>query len=137
MAVSINYRAFVLEQLARAVPSVRARSMFGGVGIYSGDCFFALIDSDRLYFKVDDVTRPRFDAIRMGPFRPFGDGGDAMQYYEVAADVLEDVDTLIEWANEAVDVARRAKSRGRGDRSRLHRSTIFRPPTSGHRKTPQ
>jgi DNA transformation protein and related proteins len=111
MKVSTNYRAFVLEQLARVLPDVRGRSMFGGVGIYSGDVFFALIGNDTLYFKVDDETRPEFEAIGMGPFRPFGDGGDAMQYYEVSAEVLEDRDALAAWSAKAVAVARRARSR--------------------------
>lgn len=111
MTVSENYRAFILEQLGAVLPSVRARSMFGGVGVYSADQFFALLDNDTLYFKVDDVTRPRFEALGMGPFRPFGDGGEVMQYYEVSADLIEDRDALRQWAEEAVDVARRAKSR--------------------------
>jgi TfoX/Sxy family transcriptional regulator of competence genes len=48
----------------------------------------------------------------MGPFRPFGDGGEVMQYYEVPADVLEDVELLASWVGASVDVARQAK-RGR------------------------
>ena len=111
MAVSANYRAFILEQLGRVLPDLRARSMFGGVGVYSEDYFFALMDNDTLYFKVDDETRPDFEAIGMGPFRPFGDGGDVMQNYEVSAELIEDLDGLRGWATRAVAVARRAKSR--------------------------
>lgn len=111
MATSPNYRAFILEQLGRVLPDVRGRSMFGGVGIYSSDLFFALIGNDTLYFKVDDGNRERFVNAGMGPFRPFGDGGEVMQYYEVPADVIEDRETLREWANEAVAVARRARQR--------------------------
>jgi len=111
MAVSANYRAFILEQLARALPEIRARAMFGGVGVYSGAHFFALMDNDTLFFKVDDVTRPDFVDIGMPPFRPFGDGGDAMQYYEVSAELIEDHESLRVWAQRAVAVARRAKVR--------------------------
>jgi len=111
MAVSPNYRAFILEQLGRVTPDIRARSMFGGVGVYSSDCFFALMDNDTLFFKVDDETRPDFEAVGMGPFRPFGEGGEVMQYYEVSAELIEDHDALREWATRAVAVARRAKSR--------------------------
>jgi len=111
MAVSENYRAFILEQLGAVLPGVRARSMFGGVGVYSADQFFALLDNDTLYFKVDGVTRPGFEALGMGPFRPFGDGGEMMQYYEVSADVIEDREALSQWAEDAVAVARRTKSR--------------------------
>lgn len=111
MAVSATYRAFILEQLARVLQDVRARSMFGGVGVYSSELFFALLDNDTLYFKVDDETRVEFESRQMGPFRPFGDGGEVMQYYEVPADVIEDLDALRSWGDRALGVARRAKRR--------------------------
>lgn len=111
MSVSENYQSFVIEQLGRVLPAVRGRRMFGGVGVYSGATFFALMGNDVLYFKVDDRTRPTFEARGMRPFRPFGEGGEVMQYYEVPADVLEDLETLRVWAEDAVDVGRRAKVR--------------------------
>lgn len=111
MVVSANYRTFALEQLSRVLPAVRARGMFGGVGVYSEDLFFALMDNDTLYFKVDDATRPDFVAIGMGPFRPFGEGGEVMQYYEVSAELLEEPERLRVWAEKAVAVARRARVR--------------------------
>ena len=81
MPVSASFRAFVLDQLRRAVRGIRARSMFGGVGIYAGDLFFALIADDTLYFKVDDSNRPDFVAQGMRPFMPYGEEGEVMQYY--------------------------------------------------------
>lgn len=117
MAVSASYRTFILEQLGRVLPDVRSRSMFGGVGVYSGEMFFALMDNDTLYFKVDDETRGDYEAIGMGPFRPFGESGEVMQYYEVSAALIEDHEALAEWATRAVSVASRArKRRGRGAR---------------------
>ena len=113
MSVNDGFRAFVLEQLARTTPGLRARSMFGGVGIYAGDLFFALMHDEVLYFKVDDHTRGRFEELGMEPFRPRGDGGEVMQYYEVPADVLEDAEALAPWAVRAVEVARRARTRKR------------------------
>jgi DNA transformation protein len=107
MAVSESYRVFVLEQLGRVAP-VTAKSMFGGVGIYAQGLFFALIAEDRLYFKVDDSTRPDFEHFGMEPFRPFGEDG-AMGYYEVPADVVEDALQLAPWMNKAIDVAAKAK----------------------------
>ena len=62
--------------------------MFGGVGIYAAELFFALLDDDTLYFKVDDVTRPQFESRGMTPFRPYGEEGEVMGYYEVPAHVL-------------------------------------------------
>ena len=45
MPVSSQYREYVLEQLARVGP-VTARTMFGGVGIYSSGLFFALMHDE-------------------------------------------------------------------------------------------
>ncbi|HEY7478914.1 MAG TPA: TfoX/Sxy family protein [Gemmatimonadales bacterium] len=118
MGVSDGFRQFVLEQLSRILPDLRARSMFGGVGIYAGDLFFALLDDDVLYFKTDHSNRPRFESRGMGPFRPSGEAGEVMQYYEVPADVLEDVEMLGEWVESAVEVARKAR-RGRSGRRRV------------------
>ena len=68
------FRDFVLDQLA-GWDEVRARAMFGGVGLYQGPTFFGLISSDgRLYLKVDDASRPAYAARGMGPFRPGGGG---------------------------------------------------------------
>lgn len=116
MTVTASYRAFVLERLQQALPDVRGRDMFGGVGIYSGTTFFALIGNDVLHFKVDDRTRGDYEARGMRAFRPFGEGGEVMQYYEVPADVIEDTDALREWATTAVAVGRRSKQR-KGKRS--------------------
>ena len=119
MSVNEGFRAFVLEQLARATPQRRARTMFGGVGLYSGDLFFALMDDDALYFKVDDITRPGFEKRGMGPFRPGREAGEVMQYYEVPADLLEDAEALAPWVADAVGVARRARSRKRSRRGEM------------------
>jgi len=107
MAVSRGYRDFVIEQLDR-VGLITSKSMFGGVGLYAGEFFFALIAEDRLYFKTDDSNRPDFEAADMGAFSPYGDGR-AMRYYEVPIGVLEDADKLRIWAEKAIDVARRAR----------------------------
>src|SRR5512132_3808295 len=101
MAVLQSYRQFVLEQLSRVTP-VTGKSMFGGVGIYAQGLFFALIAENRLYFKVDDATRPDFEQREMEPFRPFGED-TAMGYYEVPADVVEDVTQLEAWIKKAID----------------------------------
>ncbi len=107
MAVSESYREFVLEQLGRVKP-VTGRSMFGGVGIYAQGLFFALIAEDRLYFKVDDATRPDFERLGMEPFRPYGEDS-AMGYYEVPANVVEDIAQLDTYIRKAIDVAAKAK----------------------------
>jgi DNA transformation protein len=56
MAVAPGFTDFVVEQLDGSGP-ITTKRMFGGVGIYSRDTFFAIIDNDILYLKVDDTTR--------------------------------------------------------------------------------
>jgi DNA transformation protein len=90
--------------------------MFGGVGIYSGALFFALIADDTLYFKVDGTTRLDFERLGMGPFQPFGANGEIMQYYQVPAELLEDPDALQPWVEKAVAVAGKKLQRQRGSR---------------------
>ena len=113
MAVSADYLTFVLDQLRRVLPDVRARRMFGGAGLYSGELIFALVDDDMLYFKVDGETRPDYEARGLRPFQPFGEGTATMQYYPLPEDLLEDPEALRPWSEAAVAVARRAK-RGKG-----------------------
>jgi TfoX/Sxy family transcriptional regulator of competence genes len=110
MAVNSSYREFVLDQLGRVADGIRGRGMFGGVGIYAGDLFFALIGDDTLYLKVDDSNRGDFVKAGMGPFLPFGEGGEVMQYYEIPADVLDEPDKLRPWVEKSIAVAKRAKS---------------------------
>ncbi len=114
MAVTDSYRTFVLEQLGRVTP-VTAKSMFGGVGLYAEGLCFALIAEDRLYFKVDDTTRPDFERLGMEPFRPFGEDS-AMGYYEVPADVVEDTAQLAAWMRRAIEVAAKAKREKQNER---------------------
>ncbi len=118
MAASNSFRTFVLEQLGRVVDHVRGRSMFGGIGIYASDLFFALIADDVLYLKVDAFNRPDFEARGRVPFRPLGERGETMQYYPLPDDVLDDVDALRPWVEKAMAAARRKQRRPRARRGK-------------------
>jgi DNA transformation protein len=105
MSVSADYRDFILEQLAGA-GRVTPRAMFGGVGLYLDGLFFALIDDDTLYFKADEASRRRYEAAGSSPFCPDPSRPEqAMGYWQVPADVLEDPEALVDWAREAQGVA--------------------------------
>ena len=110
MAVTPGFAAFIVEQLDRCGPIVTKR-MFGGVGIYSGDTFFALIDNDVLYLKVDESTLGDFTRAGGRPFRPYGDDRESKQYYSVPVAVLEDAGELCAWGRKAIAVAIAAKAR--------------------------
>lgn len=106
MPVSANFLDYALDQL-RELGAVRTRRMFGGIGIYSGEVFFALIDDDVLYFKVDDSNRNAYTARGSEPFRPVADDPNAvsLSYYQVPEDVLEDPDELKAWAHKSIAIA--------------------------------
>lgn len=106
MAFSAEYRTHVEECLGALVP-VTSRPMFGGLGIYSNGLFFALVDDDRLYFKVDDTNRGDFEAAGTGPFIPW-DGAKPMGYYELPAGLLDRPSELAVWIDKALGVAERA-----------------------------
>ena len=103
MSVSPSYLAFVLEQL-EGIKALTYKRMFGGVGLYDGVVFFAVIDNDTLFFKVDDALRERYQRRGMPPFAPIA-GKPAMRgYYQVPAEVLEDGDALCRWAADSIAV---------------------------------
>jgi DNA transformation protein len=112
MRVSSSFREFVLDQLA-AVPGVRDRSMFGGVGLYADDLFFGIVASDVLYFKVDDSSRQDYERAGSRPFKPYADRPMTMSYYSVPIAIVEDAPTLVAWAKRAVSVAAESKKPAR------------------------
>jgi len=107
MGFSPEYRALVEEKLS-AVASIRTKPMFGGVGIYSEELFFALIAEDKLYFKVSDLNRGDFEARGMEPFFPY-DSPKPMGYWELPPGVIDDPDELRIWMDKALAVAARKR----------------------------
>ena len=110
MSVSDEFRTFVIEQLAD-VDSLLARSMFGGVGLYSAGVFFGILAANTLYLKVDDSNRARYEAEGMSAFKPYADKPMTMSYYQVPARVVEDADELTKWVRTSVRVAASGKPR--------------------------
>ena len=105
MAVSSEYLDYVHDQLS-GLGGVSSRRMFGGAGLYCDEFFFALIDNDTLYLRVDDANRADFTTRGMGQFRPYADRPElSMSYYETPADVLEDAAALVAWARRSVAAA--------------------------------
>ncbi|HEY4136733.1 MAG TPA: TfoX/Sxy family protein [Alphaproteobacteria bacterium] len=102
---------FVDRVLALLTPNgdVRARPMFGGHGVYLDGMMFALIARDRLYFKTDAETRPRF--VRTGS-KPFGfmRGSREMvtSYYEAPPRTMNSARAIMPWVELATIAARGA-----------------------------
>jgi DNA transformation protein len=99
----------VLELLGPLGP-IRARAMMGGHTISCGALPVALVADDRLYLKVDAVTRSSFEEA----------GGEAftyelrgklvrMSYWSPPDDALDGPETMLPWARLALEAAGRAR----------------------------
>ena len=107
LRVTPEFRDFVLDQLA-ALRELRAKRMFGGIGLYSGERFFGIVAADELFFKVDDGNRGAYEAAGSEPFRPVAARRVSMSYWRVPIEVLEDPAELRVWAQDAIAAAERA-----------------------------
>ena len=100
---------FVDGVLASLLPlgPVRARAMFGGWGLFLDDAMFGLIARERLYFKVDAETEPRFAAAGAAAFSYLRQGQRvALSYREAPLET----GALLPWAELGLDAARRARA---------------------------
>jgi DNA transformation protein and related proteins len=113
MPNSQGYVQWVLEQLSGA-GRLTSRRMFGGVGLYQDDVFFAIISGDVLYFKVGETNRTDYETRGARQFRPFRDKPHlSMSYYELPADILDDTDECVIWVRRAVAAAVASRSPAR------------------------
>lgn len=94
-----SFLDYVLEQLADG-HGIKVRPMFGGHGIYMDEVFFGIVHKGSLYFRTDAASRPDYVVRGSTPFNPKG-ATELHRYYAVPADVLEDAETLLEWARRA------------------------------------
>ena len=110
MAVGDGFLSFVLEQL-EPLGDVTPRRMFGSAGLYAGEIFFAVLDNDTLFLKVDEATVGPYVDAGMPPFQPYpGNPETSFGYYQVPVHVLEYRDELAVWARRAVEVGQRSAS---------------------------
>ena len=111
------YLDFLLEQFA-PLGEIHSRAMFGGHCLYCNGIVFALVAGQAVYFKVDAINRPAFEALGLSPFRPFPDSDAVMQYYPAPAETFESPDGLEKWAGGAVAASQRAKKPARRPHAR-------------------
>ena len=84
--------------------------MFGGQGLYIDEMFVAIIASEQLYLKVNDDTRPAFEAVGCTPFRyRKGEDWHAMGYFTAPEEAMESPALMLPWARRAVAAALAAR----------------------------
>lgn len=119
MAADSDYVDFVLDCMAGLGP-VRSVRFFSGTGLTMDGVQFAMITkTSRLFFVVDDATRPRYQAAGMEPFWYTRSTGrrEVQRWYELPEDVLMDPDELRRWAADAIRIAATTKKPKRAKRA--------------------
>lgn len=106
MPLTPGFYASTLEVLSSVRP-IRAKKMFGGAGIYLDEVFFAILDDDRIFFKVDSETVSAYEAMGMGPWM-LGDEAQS-NYRELPPAIYNDLDRLGEWMDASAAAAVRLK----------------------------
>jgi len=88
--------------------TVTHKAMFGGYGLYCDGVFFAVIDNDRLFFKVHPgVNLAEYEAFN-SPWWMIDSGQAMKNYRELPASILGS-DQVASWIESSVEAARRLK----------------------------
>jgi DNA transformation protein len=92
---------------------VGVRRFFAGAALLADGVQFGFVMKGTLYLRVDDASRPDFEALGARPFCYAGGSKivTVASYYEAPDDVLEDAEELRGWAARA----HRAALVARGD----------------------
>jgi len=100
-----------VELLGGSEAGVRSKRMFGGHGLYIEDLFVAIVFQQRLYLKVDDESRARFEAAHCVPFVYDAKGKRmTMGYCSAPDEAMESPAAMQPWARLAVEAALRARA---------------------------
>jgi DNA transformation protein len=85
--------------------------MFGGHGLYLDDLFVAIVADEQLFLKVDETTRPDFEAAGGRPFVYEGKGrAMTLGFWTPPDEAMESPDGMVPWARRALAAALRARA---------------------------
>ncbi len=90
--------------------SIKAKSMFGGYGVYCNGVMFAIIADNELYFKTDKLLSKDFESQDSYPFTYKARGKTiALSYYQVPIDMIEDEEKLRLYFDKSYTIAKNKK----------------------------
>jgi DNA transformation protein len=96
-------------ELLAPIGAVESKRMFSGAGFSQGGFTFAMLIQEELYMRVDDETRPRFEAAGCEPFSYTAKDRTVVvkRYYTLPDDAVDNAERLVELGEEALAAARR------------------------------
>lgn len=105
MASTPDFIDYLQEQFQLLGP-VEARRMFNGHGFFLDGLMFAITFDDCLYLKVDEASKPAFEAQGLEPFSyQRGEKMINLSYYQAPEIILDEPEALYEWGNRAFAAA--------------------------------
>ena len=111
--VEKEFVSYVVE-LMQTIGPVRAKSMFGGHGIFLEELMFGLVADSILYLKTDNETENDYKEKGLEVFTYNKNGKDIkMSYYQAPEEALDNSDEMNSWANKAYTTALRVASKKR------------------------
>ena len=104
------YRPLRYEQMMRAAEAhdVKARRMFGGMGVYTGEKMFAFLVGEEVGFKLcPDDCAAAMAIPGAGPLRPEKDAAPMREYVKMPKEVLDNVEDFSLWMERSLGYAQR------------------------------
>ena len=97
-----------LQELSADFGPLTTRAMFGGHGVYFEGRIIGIVIDEALYVKVDDATRPFFEAEGCAPFVYESRGKTVpMSYWSLPAEAMDSPQAFLPWAKRANEAALR------------------------------
>jgi DNA transformation protein len=116
MSLAIAHeKALEFAHRLRVIGPISVTRFFGGAGLVRNGVQFAFIIKGVFYLRVDNLSRPDFEALGAAPFIYAGRSKTVTvaSYYELPDKIANDHDELIRWVTRASHAATLAKSTGR------------------------
>ena len=103
------YRPLRYEQMMRAAEAydVRARRMFGGMGVYTGEKMFAFLVGEEVGLKLSPEHLTEAMQLKgAGPMKPDKDAEPMREYVRMPREVLDNMEQFVFWVERSALYAR-------------------------------
>ncbi len=114
-------QALEIAERIEGLGPVTVKRFFSGAGLIAQGVLFGFVIRGSLYLRVDDVSRPAYQALGASPFSYPGRSKivTVASYYEAPGDILEDFEDLNRWAAKALRAAFAAQRHSPKKRKRV------------------
>ncbi|MFZ4508672.1 MAG: TfoX/Sxy family protein [Fimbriimonas sp.] len=108
------YRPLRYEQMMKAAEAydVRARRMFGGMGIYTGERMFAFLIGDEIGLKLSsEHLEAAMQLPGAGPMRPDENSEPMREYVKLPRNILDNYEEFVAWVERSAEHVRNKAQR--------------------------